>query len=169
MSLTLKIGIGLHPNVKVFMMTTLMIMTIIIIIIIVIIKHFINATYQPWCDELLLHIAHVSNVCNTTNSNGDLDPWSAGGVLESPNPSLVSIVIKDAAHHLDLRSSNPEDTEAVIAARMKEKTVVKRWLRHYWHRSRSTTEQVQYDKITATAATTANAVSATAEEDTVSK
>jgi len=79
----------------------------------------------------------------TCDSNGDLDPWAAGGVLVSPSPSLVSIVIKDAAHHLDLRSSNPGDTAAVIAARQKEKAVVKEWLHQYWNRgSRSTTEQV---------------------------
>ena len=83
----------------------------------------------------------------TCDSNGDLDPWAAGGVLESPSASLVSIVIKDAAHHLDLRSSNPDDTAAVIAARRKEKAVVKRWLRQYWNRGpRPTTGQVQCDR-----------------------
>jgi len=55
----------------------------------------------------------------------------------------VSILIKDGAHHLDLRGSNPGDTAAVIAARQKEKAVVKEWLRQYWnHGPRSTTEQV---------------------------
>lgn len=73
------------------------------------------------------------------NSNGDLDPWSAGGVLESPSPSLMSIVIKDAAHHLDLRASNAGDTADVVAARRLEKAAVKRWLRQYWHQTHSTT------------------------------
>ena len=77
------------------------------------------------------------------HSNGDLDPWSAGGVLESPAPSLVSIMIKDAAHHLDLRSSNPADTEDVTAARKREKAIVKRWLRKYWNYPTSTPKQVQ--------------------------
>jgi len=76
------------------------------------------------------------------DSNGDLDPWSAGGVLQSPSASLVSIVIKDAAHHLDLRGSNPDDTAAVIAARKKEKAIVKSWIQRYWSRPRSTTTQV---------------------------
>jgi len=70
-------------------------------------------------------------------SNGDLDPWSAGGVLQSPAPSLVSIVIENAAHHLDLRASNPADTEAVTATRRKEKAIVKRWLRQYYNLPRS--------------------------------
>ena len=85
----------------------------------------------------------------TGHSNGDLDPWSAGGVLESPSPSLVTIVIKDAAHHLDLRSSNPNDTADVIAARKKEKAVVRDWLQQYWNRPQSSTQQVDYSKTTA--------------------
>jgi len=54
-------------------------------------------------------------------------------------------VIKDAAHHLDIRSSNPEDPPAVVAARRREKMAVKRWLRQYWNQPlprSSTTEQV---------------------------
>jgi len=59
-------------------------------------------------------------------------------------------VIKDAAHHLDLRGSNPGDTEAVTAARKKEKAIVKRWLRQYWNLPRSTPKQVEYDEIAVT-------------------
>jgi len=80
--------------------------------------------------------------CLKCCSNGDLDPWSVGGVLESPSPSLIAIMIKDAAHHLDLRGSHPDDTAAVVAARQREKAIVKRWLWQYWHRPQHTTEQV---------------------------
>jgi len=91
------------------------------------------------CAEILT----VWNVCNRC-SNGDLDPWSAGGVLKSPAPSLVSIMIENAAHHLDLRSSNPLDTEAVIEARKQEKAIVKSWLQQYWNYPLpSTPKQVQ--------------------------
>jgi len=78
----------------------------------------------------------MMSVCH---SNGDLDPWLAGGVLESPTSSLVSIIIRDAAHHLDLRGAHPNDTSAVVTARKKEKAIVKRWLRQYWNSPRSTT------------------------------
>ena len=36
-------------------------------------------------------------------SNGEHDPWSAGSPLISLSESLISFVIEDAAHHLDLR------------------------------------------------------------------
>jgi len=99
-------------------------------------------TLQIYVVVFSCKIACQTGVC-VFDSNGDLDPWSAGGVLESPSPSLISIVIKDAAHHLDLRSSNPNDTAAVIAARNKEKAVVRRWLRQYWNKPRSTTRQAR--------------------------
>lgn len=45
---------------------------------------------------------------NIIFSNGDLDPWHAGGVLYHVNPSggAVSIYIEGSAHHLDLREPN---------------------------------------------------------------
>ncbi|KAH3842718.1 hypothetical protein DPMN_116222 [Dreissena polymorpha] len=65
---------------------------------------------------------------NIIFSNGLLDPWSSGGVLESPALTLIPIVIPDGAHHLDLRASNPLDTAAVVAARIQEKNLIKMWL-----------------------------------------
>lgn len=62
-------------------------------------------------------------------SNGDLDPWSAGGVLTNLSDSLIALYITEAAHELDLRSSNPADPESVVAARKVEKMYIKKWLR----------------------------------------
>jgi dipeptidyl-peptidase-2 len=61
-------------------------------------------------------------------SNGVLDPWSYGGVLHSPSESIVAILIEGAAHHLDLRGTNPADPPAVTAAREQEKALIKQWI-----------------------------------------
>lgn len=54
---------------------------------------------------------------NIMFSNGDLDPWSAGGVNGWVNYKVPYIMIKGGAHHLDLRSANTADPEDVIWAR----------------------------------------------------
>jgi lysosomal Pro-X carboxypeptidase len=46
---------------------------------------------------------------NIIFSNGELDPWHAGGVMEKINDSVVSLYIGDSAHHLDLRLPHPQD------------------------------------------------------------
>jgi hypothetical protein len=46
---------------------------------------------------------------NIIFSNGDLDPWRAGGVVEYVNLELPTYVIKGGAHHLDLRLPNEAD------------------------------------------------------------
>jgi hypothetical protein len=40
---------------------------------------------------------------NIIFSNGELDPWMAGGVTKYTNLDTPFYVIKNAAHHLDLR------------------------------------------------------------------
>ena len=42
-------------------------------------------------------------------ANGELDPWHAGGLLESVSDSIIAHVMPDCAHHLDLRLPNPAD------------------------------------------------------------
>ncbi len=79
----------------------------------------------------------------------DLDPWCSGGVLETINDQLPAILIKNGAHHLgmllsidflvrknlsnylfhlDLRSSNKDDTESVRQARLLEIKFIKQWI-----------------------------------------
>jgi len=72
---------------------------------------------------------------NLILSNGRLDPWSSGGVT-APVPgapaSLLVLFIAEAAHHLDLRVSDPADPAPVVAARSAEDAAMLGWLRaHY--------------------------------------
>jgi len=46
---------------------------------------------------------------NIIFSNGELDPWQAGGVLSKINDDIVNIYIESSAHHLDLRLPNAAD------------------------------------------------------------
>lgn len=72
---------------------------------------------------------------NIVFSNGLLDPWSGGGVLRSKSNKITIIIIPDAAHHLDLRASHPNDPGSVRQARDMERMAIKSWLSEtdfYW-------------------------------------
>ncbi|XP_023295310.2 lysosomal Pro-X carboxypeptidase [Lucilia cuprina] len=71
------------------------------------------------------------NLRDTSNiifSNGLLDPWSGGGVLQTDNPYIYIIIIPEGAHHLDLRSSNHNDPPSVVQARVHESAIIKKWI-----------------------------------------
>ena len=80
----------------------------------------------------------LSNQCYFLYSNGDLDPWSGGGVTKSISDSLVAVMIHDGAHHLDLRHKNSGDPQSVIDARDLEKKYMKQWIME-WKKSKSNT------------------------------
>ncbi|XP_029188961.2 dipeptidyl peptidase 2-like [Acropora millepora] len=70
----------------------------------------------------------ISAASNIIFSNGDLDPWRPGGVLESVSSTLVAVLVKGGAHHLDLRASNPQDPPTVTEARKLELQLIARFL-----------------------------------------
>ncbi|XP_008288574.1 lysosomal Pro-X carboxypeptidase [Stegastes partitus] len=71
----------------------------------------------------------IASHSNIILSNGGLDPWSAGGVTHNITDSLISIMIPDGAHHLDLRYSNDLDPPSVRAARALEVKYFRQWIK----------------------------------------
>ena len=66
-----------------------------------------------------------------SHSNGDLDPWTPGGVTYNLSDSLVAIMIEGAAHHLDLSHTHPADPMEVVQARQQEKRIIQKWIHEY--------------------------------------
>ncbi|KAI1727036.1 serine carboxypeptidase s28 domain-containing protein [Ditylenchus destructor] len=71
---------------------------------------------------------------NIIFTNGDLDPWAAGGVTETtkglengPARGLYVYNISGGAHHLDLRQPNMCDPPSVVAARYQIVSILKCW------------------------------------------
>lgn len=69
-------------------------------------------------------------------SNGDLDPWSGGGVTKSITDTLVAINIPGGAHHLDLRASTAFDPSAVLLSRLLEVKHMKKWIADFYKDAR---------------------------------
>ncbi|KAM8822258.1 lysosomal Pro-X carboxypeptidase isoform 1-T1 [Synchiropus picturatus] len=78
----------------------------------------------------------IGSHSNIIFSNGDLDPWSAGGVALNISDSLVSVLIRDGAHHLDLRFANALDPPSARAARALELHYFQLWIKQARGRSR---------------------------------
>ena len=78
-----------------------------------------------------MYFIHIFHYANLFSSNGLLDPWSSGGVMWNVSESVVAIIIPEGAHHLDLRSSDPDDPQSVIDARIQEKEYIKMWIDEY--------------------------------------
>jgi hypothetical protein len=68
---------------------------------------------------------------NIVFSNGDLDPWHAGGVLEDVSEGTTVLYIEQSAHHLDLRTPNPADPDSVVEARQVETELIAKWIDQY--------------------------------------
>ena len=83
---------------------------------------------RPMMVPLIYGGKNITASSNIVFSNGLLDPWSTGGVTKTLSDSIISIIIPEGAHHLDLRSVDPNDPSSVIKARDIEKQSIKKWI-----------------------------------------
>ncbi|KAF2896876.1 hypothetical protein ILUMI_09299 [Ignelater luminosus] len=96
--------------------------------------------YKKWkvgvrrADSVVLEYGgkDLKTTSNIIFSNGLLDPWSGGGVLNDASDSVLAVVMPDVAHHLDLRASNPADPSSVRNARKFYIRVISEWLQKYY-------------------------------------
>lgn len=68
---------------------------------------------------------------NIIFSNGLLDPWSGGSVLHNVSDTIIALVTEEGAHHLDLRSSTPNDPDWLIEQRESEIRLIEGWINDY--------------------------------------
>ena len=70
---------------------------------------------------------------NTIFSNGQFDPWRAGGLNKNvtADSSGIALYIEGGAHHLDLRPPNAADPATVTEARNIEMANIKKWIAEY--------------------------------------
>ncbi|KAI3462651.1 hypothetical protein Pfo_019314 [Paulownia fortunei] len=74
---------------------------------------------------------------NIIFSNGLLDPWSGGSVLEDISETIVALVTEKGAHHLDLRPATAEDPDWLVEQRAAEVKLIQGWLDEYFERKRT--------------------------------
>jgi len=81
---------------------------------------------------------------NIIFSNGSLDPWHAGGVLETINDQCLTLYIENSAHHLDLRLPNDADPQTLTDARQLETEWIAKFIDQY--QGTNFSEQVAAEK-----------------------
>jgi len=86
-----------------------------------------GVTPRPNMANLMYGGRNIKAASNIVFSNGLLDPWSSGSVLKTSG-SVVSVLIPEGAHHLDLRASSAEDPTSVISARKTERKYIRKWI-----------------------------------------
>lgn len=86
----------------------------------------------------------VRDATNIVFSNGELDPWRAGGISPSDSAKfglgITALVVRGGGHHMDLMFSEPEDVLTNVAeVRAAEMAQVAKWITD--HRAKTTVHQ----------------------------
>ncbi|KAE9607941.1 putative lysosomal Pro-Xaa carboxypeptidase [Lupinus albus] len=73
---------------------------------------------------------------NIIFSNGILDPWSGGSVLQNISESVVALVTEEGAHHIDLRASTKNDPSWLIEQRATEIKLIQGWISDHYQKNK---------------------------------
>jgi len=79
----------------------------------------------------------IGAASNIVFSNGELDPWSSGGVTRNVSgaPTLIPLLLDLGAHHLDLFFPTPNDPPCAINARIVEEANIRQWVKQSYART----------------------------------
>ncbi|CAI5444857.1 unnamed protein product [Caenorhabditis angaria] len=117
---------------------------------------FTNSGWSKYCENTFSNIGYnktllrwtaggrtfgaktLPSASNIVFSNGYLDPWSGGGYskIDEVRGSVISVILKQGAHHYDLRGAHPLDTEEVKRVRAMETTAIRKWIKEKQQRVR---------------------------------
>lgn len=88
---------------------------------------------RPKLNEITMRYGDKKlDASNIIFSNGLLDPWSGGGVLQAGYADIHVIIIPEGAHHIDLRAANKDDPSSVQQARKQEKDIIAQWIKEFY-------------------------------------
>jgi len=95
--------------------------------------------------EMYFNVDTMKQIGNIIFSNGYLDPWSSGGVLdpkEAGDKNVIAIIDK-GAHHLDLRATNKADPPQVTELRENYIIIMNEWIKSNGNDINSETESTE--------------------------
>jgi len=89
-----------------------------------------GVTPRPEWARIGLLGKRIKSASNIVFSNGLLDPWHGGGVLQNISDTVLAVLIPNGAHHIDLMFTSPEDKNYpdVLWARAFERAQIQKWI-----------------------------------------
>jgi lysosomal Pro-X carboxypeptidase len=90
---------------------------------------------KEWA-KVILGGKRIQDATNIVFSNGKQDPWHGGGIMANVSDTVVSVVIPNGAHHIDLMFSDPGDVgyPDIAQARETEVAWMHRWVKETYER-----------------------------------
>jgi lysosomal Pro-X carboxypeptidase len=92
-----------------------------------------NVTLRPkWAVTQFGGRKGLRAASNIVLSNGNYDPWSGTGILDTISDSVVAIKVEGGAHHLDLFFSHKLDPFSLKQVRQQEKEHMWKWVHEFY-------------------------------------